>query len=63
MVMALRLGSPVALPPWQPWAALVLLLLSTVFTIWAGGRIFRIAILMQGTPPRPGNSSRCAVRG
>ncbi|MCK4415178.1 MAG: ABC transporter permease [Candidatus Eisenbacteria sp.] len=63
MVMVLRIASPVGIPAWQPWVALGLLLLSTVFTIWAGGRIFRIAILMQGTPPKLANLVRWAIRG
>ena len=63
MVMTLRLASPVGIPAWQPWLALGLLALSTIFAVWAGGRIFRVAILMQGTPPKLGNLLRWAVRG
>ena len=48
--------------PWQR-AALLLLILGALVAIWAGGRIFRIAILMQGTPQKLGNLLRWAVRG
>jgi ABC-type Na+ efflux pump permease subunit len=63
MVMAMRLAGPVAIPAWQPWVALLLLILGALVAIWAGGRIFRVAILMQGTPPKLGNLLRWAVRG
>jgi hypothetical protein len=48
---------------WQPWLGLMLLTATTTLMIWAGGRIFRIAILMQGTPPSLKNLLRWAVRG
>jgi ABC-2 type transport system permease protein len=63
MVMVLRLASPQTIPMWQPWLGLSLVILTTILMIWAGGRVFRIAILMQGTPPSLGNLLRWAVRG
>jgi ABC-type branched-subunit amino acid transport system ATPase component len=33
-----------------------------LLAVWAGGRIFRVAILMQGTPPKLGNMARWAVK-
>jgi ABC-type Na+ efflux pump permease subunit len=62
-LMVLRIASPVGIPSWQPWLGLAGLLLVTVIAVWAGGRIFRIGILMQGTPPRFSNLLRWAVRG
>jgi hypothetical protein len=31
--------------------------------VWAAGRIFRVAILMQGQPPRLADIARWAVKG
>ena len=61
-LMLIRQGTPGGIPPWQPWLGLVLVALTTMLFIWAGGRIFRIAILMQGTPPRLRNLVRWALR-
>ena len=38
-------------------------ILFTLFLIWVGGRVFRVAILLQGTPPKLKNFVRWAVRG
>ncbi len=63
MTMVLRLASPVSIPAWQPWAGLGLVTLTALLAIWAGGRIFRVAILMQGTPPKPINLLRWMIKG
>ena len=63
MVMLLRLSTPSGIPSWQPWVGLGGVLLFTVLSIWAGGRIFRIGILMQGTPPKLTRILRWAIRG
>jgi ABC-2 type transport system permease protein len=63
MIMLLRKSSPIGIPVWQPWVGLVGVLLFTVFCVWAGGRIFRVAILIQGTPPKLSKIIRWAVRG
>jgi ABC-2 type transport system permease protein len=63
MVMIIRLGTPVEVPAWQPWAGLAGMILFTAFAVWAGGRIFRIGILMQGRPPRLADLVRWAIRG
>ncbi len=63
MLMILRQATPVGVPAWQPWAGLALVLLFTVFAIWAGARLFRVGILMQGTPPSLSNLVRWIVRG
>jgi hypothetical protein len=42
---------------------LSIVLAATVLTIWAGGRIFRVAILMKGQPPSLKNLLRWALRG
>ncbi len=63
LLMVLRLSTPGGVPAWQPWAGLVGVFLFTVFFVWVGGRIFRVAILMQGTPPKLSNILRWAFRG
>jgi len=63
MLMTLRMAVPVSIPAWQPWVGLGLVALSAVLAIWAGGRLFRVAILMQGTPPKPANLIRWIIKG
>jgi ABC-2 type transport system permease protein len=63
MMMMMRIGHPEGIPLWQPSIALVGVALFTVLTIFAGGRIFRIAILTQGQSPRLGDLMRWALRG
>ena len=63
MLMTLRLGTPETIPLWQPIVGFVGVLMFTVFFVWAGGRIFRVAILIQGTPPKLSNIVRWAIKG
>jgi len=63
MLMMLRLTSPIGIPAWQPWVGLAGVMIFTIMAIWAGGRIFRVGILMQGTPPKFSNLLRWAIRG
>jgi ABC-2 type transport system permease protein len=63
VLMLLRQGTPGGIPLWQPWVGLVLVTLTAVLFVWAGSRIFRVGILMQGSPPKLGNILRWAVRG
>ena len=63
LLMLLRKAAPTGIPAWQPWAGLVGVILMTVFSVWMGGRIFRVAILMQGGPPKLSRILRWAIRG
>ena len=63
VLMVLRLGTPESIPLWQPIVGLIGVLLCTVCFVWIGGRIFRVAILIQGTPPKLANIVRWALRG
>ena len=63
LLMVLRLSTPGGVPAWQPYVGLVGVVLCTLFFVWAGGRIFRVAILTQGTPPKLANIVRWAIRG
>jgi ABC-type Na+ efflux pump permease subunit len=63
MLMVLRISTPASIPAWQPYLGLLGVLLCALFFVWIGSRIFRIAILMQGTPPKLSNIIRWAFRG
>lgn len=63
MLMLLRKAAPVDIPGWQPWVGLVGVMLFTVISVWMGGRIFRVGILMQGGAPKIGKIFRWAFRG
>jgi len=63
MLMLLRLSSPTGIPMWQAWVGLIEVIITTVIIVWAGGRIFRVAILMQGTPPKMSNIVKWALHG
>jgi ABC-2 type transport system permease protein len=62
-LMLVRQASPVAVPAWQPWVGLTGLILASVLVVWAGGRVFRIGLLMQGKAPRPAELLRWVMRG
>lgn len=49
--MMLRMAMPPGPPLWQVIASVVLLVATTGFCVWAGSRIFRVGILMQGKAP------------
>lgn len=63
MLMLLRKTSPVDIPMWQPWVGLAGVILFTIISVWMGGRIFRMGILMQGGAPKIGKIIRWAFRG
>ena len=63
LLMMMRQATPGGIPAWQPWVGLVGAILFTIFLIWIGGRIFRVAILLQGTPPKLKHFVRWAIRG
>ena len=63
MLMLLRQAMPGGVPAWQPWVGLAGVLTFTFLMVWAAGRIFRVAILMQGKAPKVADLVRWAVRG
>lgn len=63
LLMLLRQATPAGVPMWQPYVGLLGVIVFAMFLVWAGGRIFRVAILMQGTPPKLSNILRWALRG
>ena len=50
-IMMMRLAIPPGPPVWQVIASVAIVLASTMFLVWAAGRIFRVGILMQGKAP------------
>jgi ABC-2 type transport system permease protein len=54
---------PNGVPAWQPWVGLVDVMAFAVGTVWAASRIFRVAILMQGKPPKLAEAMRWAMKG
>lgn len=63
MLMLIRMAAPAGIPAWQPWAGLVGVILFAVLSVWMGGRIFRVGILMQGGALKIGRIIRWAFRG
>ena len=63
LLMLLRQATPEQIPLWQPIAGLIGVLAYTILSVWMGGRLFRVAILMQGTPPKLSNILRWAIKG
>jgi ABC-2 type transport system permease protein len=61
--MLLRQAMPTGVPAWQPWVGLVDALVFAAATVWLASRIFRVAILMHGKPPRLAEMARWAIRG
>jgi len=62
-LMLLRMTTPAGIPAWQPWVGLLGIILFTLLTVWLSGRIFRVGIMMQGTPPKLKNILRWAIKG
>ncbi|KPK58059.1 MAG: hypothetical protein AMS21_10890 [Gemmatimonas sp. SG8_38_2] len=63
MLMLMRQAVVQSMPAWQPWLGLFGMLVFTLLAVWGAGRIFRVGILMQGTPPKVGNIIRWALHG
>jgi ABC-2 type transport system permease protein len=63
ILMLLRQAMPNGVPAWQPWVGLAGAMAFAAATVWAAARIFRVAILMQGKPPRLAEMLRWAMKG
>ncbi|MGB7763346.1 MAG: ABC transporter permease [Bryobacteraceae bacterium] len=63
ILMLLRQAMPTGVPMWQPWVGLVDAMAFAVLTVWAASRIFRVAILMQGKPPKLAEAMHWAMKG
>jgi ABC-type Na+ efflux pump permease subunit len=63
MLMLIRMAVREGVPLWQQWFGLAGMVGAAAVAVWAAGRIFRVAILMQGVPPKLRNLLRWAFRG
>jgi ABC-type Na+ efflux pump permease subunit len=63
MLMLVRQATQVTIPIWQPIAGLAGVLIFTLLSIWAGGRIFRSCIIMHGKRPKFGTLLRQMLKG
>ncbi len=63
ILMLLRQTTPGGVPMWQPWVGMIGVFAVTLLSVWAGGRIFRVGLLMQGKPPKITDLVRWAIRG
>jgi len=48
MLLVARQAVPPGVPTWQMATGIAIVLATTIFCVWAAGRIFRVGILMQG---------------
>jgi ABC-2 type transport system permease protein len=63
VLMLLRLGHPAGAPWWHGALGFVGLVLASLLAVWVAGRIFRVAILIQGGSPRFADLIRWAMKG
>jgi len=63
VLMLLRLGHPAGAPWWHGALGFVGLVLASLLAVWVAGRIFRVAILIQGGSPRFADLIRWALKG
>jgi ABC-2 type transport system permease protein len=63
LLMPMRLAATAAVPVWQPALGMVGTIAAACTAAWAGGRIFRVGMLMQGKPPQLAQLLRWVLRG
>ncbi len=63
ILMLLRQANTEGVPVWQPWVGLAGVMVFAAATVWAASRIFRVAILMQGKPPKLMEMAHWAWKG
>lgn len=63
MMMVTRMAVPPGIPVWQPIAGIPLVLIFSIISIFAAGRVFRIGLLSQGKAPKMGEMMKWVVRG
>jgi len=63
MVLVARESVPPGVPLWQFLTAIGITLATTVFCVWAAGRIFRVGILMQGKGAKLKDLARWIIKG
>jgi ABC-2 type transport system permease protein len=63
MLLVARQSVPPGVPMWQLISGIALVLATTVFCVWAAGRIFRIGILMQGKGAKMSDLIQWVIKG
>ncbi len=63
MLLVARQSVPPGVPLWQMISGIALVLATTIFCVWAAGRIFRVGILMQGKGAKISDLVRWVVKG
>ena len=63
MLMLLRQSTSVTIPIWQLVVGLIGIVLFTALSVWAGARLFRSAIMLQGKRPKMGVLIRYIIKG
>lgn len=63
MLIVMRMAIPPAVAPWQIVVGIAGTLITTLISVWAAGRIFRLGLLMQGKPPKITDLLKWVVRG
>jgi ABC-2 type transport system permease protein len=62
-VTVARMALPPGLSRMEIVASIAIVLVTTMFLIWASGRIFRVGILLQGKSPNLAQLVKWVVRG
>jgi len=62
-LMLVRQATPVEIPMWQPIVGIIGIILFTLLTVWAGGRLFRSSIIMVGKRPKFGTMIKYILKG
>jgi ABC-2 type transport system permease protein len=63
LLMPMRLAATSAVPLWQPILGLLGSMAAALLAAWAGGRVLRVGLLMQGKPPRLGQLVQWVLHG
>jgi len=62
-LMLMRMAMQPSPPPWQVALSVALTTATSLACVWAGGRIFRTGLLMQGKTPTLAEMARWAMKG
>ena len=62
-LMIARMSATPGLPWWEPVLGILGVLATTIFCVYAAGRIFRVGLLLQGKGARIGEILRWVVKG